>query len=78
LTAGFYLDERTATEHFVKYRTVLALLDPNTGAVVGVPVRPTPRWVKPVLITAGVVGALAIMTHGIIPLCFFSHYYCLD
>jgi len=73
LTAGFYLDERTASEVFVKYSMVRALLDPDTGAVIGVPARGQPdwRWVKPVLIAAGVVWTLTLLTGGFLPKCFF-------
>jgi len=80
LTAGFYLNERTDSEVFVRYGTVKALLDPDTGIVVGIPAAAPRdrRWVKPVLITAGIVGGLAILTRGVIPLCFFNRHYCFD
>jgi hypothetical protein len=35
------------------------------------------RWVKPVVITAVVVGTLAILSHGAIPLCLF-YPHCFD
>jgi len=81
LTAGVYIkvSERTGAETFVKYRTVRAVLDPDSGAVIGIPGRVTRdrRWVKPVVITAVVIGTLAVIPHSGIPLCLFNPH-CFD
>jgi len=71
---GVYIEHPPAARTFVAYRTVRTILDPDTGAVVGVPA-PVPsdrRWMAPVLVAAGVFVFVVIVTHGLIPLCLFA------
>ena len=64
-TDGFSVEQEGGAEVLVKYRTVMALLDPGTGAVVGVPAhRHVASWVKAAILTGAVVGGLAILGYG--------------
>jgi hypothetical protein len=76
-TLGFMIERPPATAAFVRYLEVIALRDPDTGAVIekALPQRQnqkTPRWVVATLVTVGVVAAIAIATHGLFPGCLFE------
>jgi hypothetical protein len=77
LNHGFELQPTDAGKpRFVKYSDVTAILDPDTGEVVGYPLNSADpadvRWVKPVLIGLATVGVLALLTRGLFPACLFQ------
>jgi hypothetical protein len=73
LSRGFDVYQLNGTRVFVEYRTVAALLNPDTGAIVGtVPGEPMSHREKGALIATAAVVGLTIATHGAFPVCFFE------
>jgi hypothetical protein len=78
LNHGFELQLPDADgPRFVKYGEVRALLDPDTREVLSYPTYSgdpvDQRWVRPVLMGLAAVGALALLTQGLFPLCLFHN-----
>jgi hypothetical protein len=62
---GFDVHQLDGTRLFVEYRIVVALLDPDTGAIVGtIPDEPLSPRAKGALIAIAAVSALTIASHG--------------
>jgi hypothetical protein len=68
---GFYMGDSADAPSFVRYRDVLAVLDPDTGRVIQTYTPPPNhrRRTIVIVIVAAVVGGLAIWTHGAFPVC---------
>jgi hypothetical protein len=73
---GFWVEHQADPASFVRFRAARAILDPDTGALIGIAAHGrdgVPRWViVATLVTAGVVVGLTVATHGMFPLCLFQ------
>jgi len=71
---GFWIEHPPAEPSFVRFRSVRAVLDPDTGAVIGLAAHDRDGLSKGQATALGigvVVGALVLATRGCFPLCFF-------